>query len=99
VRRSAAGVVDKDAHRPKFVRRALQRGVHLLAVTDIGSDAQSTNGFGYRRAGFGVALPDRHRRAECGETFGDTAADARSPTGHDGDASGQQDVGRITGHR
>ena len=56
------------------------------------------DGFRGRRAGLGVALPDRDRGAERGQPRGDAAADARSPAGHDRDAAGEQDVGRIDGH-
>ncbi len=94
----AAGIVDQDRHFAELVDRALQRRIDLLAVADVGHDAQRANGFGGRRTGVRVALPDGHRRAERGEPFGDAAPDALSPAGDDGDAAGEQDVGRIDGH-
>ena len=83
----------------EFVDGALQRGVDLFAVADVDRDAQCANAFGGRRAGVGVTLPDRDRGAERRQSRGDTPADARSPSGDDRDAAGEQDVGRIDGHR
>ena len=57
------------------------------------------NAFRGRRAGVGIAFPDGHRGTERRHSRGDAPADTRSPAGHHRDAAGEQDVGRIDGHR
>ena len=77
---------------PSSFDGALQRRIDLLAVADIGHDAQRRQCFGGRCAGVGVAFPDGDRGAERRQSLGDAAADALSPAGDDRDAPGQQDV-------
>jgi len=95
----AARVVDEDRRDAQFGCGALQRRIDLLTVSDIGHDAEAADGFRGRCARLDAALPDGDRSAERREPFGDTAADALSPAGYDRHATGEQDVGRIDGHR
>jgi hypothetical protein len=94
----ATGIVHQDRHLAKLVNCALQRRIDLVALTDVRHEAQGADRFGGRCRGVRVAFPDGHRGAERHESFGNATPETLSPAGDDGDAPGQQNVGRIDGH-
>ena len=94
----AAGVVDQDVDPAVALEGGGHGPVDLVGLADVGDDGQPADRVGGRRAGVGIALPDRHVGPEGGQPGGDAPPQAGAATGDGRDLAREGDGVGVQHH-